>query len=236
MHPAPTEAQDWKPGDPIPFGSAHKSMFDNSAPAGAPGSSRMITPGTTSGASIPAGGSAGINPVTSAAASAQPNAMENFLNSRSIEWKPGDPVSFGSAHHPAASDKSINGDNNQTPVGGMPSTPISFPLPPVIGAVNTPPQDLSPAPSISGAVAGQGTIPAAMPSNTPGWAPAAPGGQGFSGATGNSLTPSAPDGKKNKAIKNNANSDNSNKAHNKKSGSSGNIFSHALHWMFGGNQ
>ena len=125
---APAQAQDWKPGDPIPFGAAHKSMFDTSTPAGLPGSSRVMAPGTAFGASPSAVGTAGINPATSAAASAQPNAMDNFLNSRSIEWKPGDPVSFGAAHHPAATGKSINGDNNASAVEAMPSTPISTPV------------------------------------------------------------------------------------------------------------
>jgi hypothetical protein len=125
---APALAQDWKPGDPITFGAAHKSMFDNSTPAGLPGSSRVMAPGTAAGASSLGTGSAGINPATSAAASAQPNAMDNFLNSRSIEWKPGDPVSFGAAHHPAATGKSINGDSNPSAIEAMPSTPISTPV------------------------------------------------------------------------------------------------------------
>ena len=248
---APAQAQDWKPGDPIPFGAAHKSMFDTSTPAGIPGSSRVMTPGTASGASSSASGTVGINPATSAAASAQPNAMDNFLNSRSIEWKPGDPVSFGAVHHPAATGKSINGDNNPSAVETMPSgfnpaqVPSSSPSP-VIGAVNAPLQDLAPAPSSSPSRAGQGIVPAvtaATPSTMPGWAPVVPGTTGFSPANGGgSLPPSNPTSKKNKANKHNADQQTasqqqqkSNTASNQKSGSSGNIFSRAFHRMFGGN-
>jgi hypothetical protein len=300
----PALAQDWKPGDPIPFGAAHKSMFDTSAPAGVPGASRVLAPGTASGAQSSAGASPAMNPATSAAASAQPSAMDNFLNSRSIEWKPGDPVSFGAAHHPAANDKSINGDINQSLNGAMPSTPISTPIAspgglqgipagmpgspgaagptgtlsqptlpgfspaqpqspspapsPVIGAANSPLQDLAPAPTTFGASSGVGSIPAGMPSNIPGWAPVTPGGTGFSGATGpgNILPPGNSNGKKNKANKNSTNkqtdsqqkqkskSKNKNKAiandmqnsqQMNQPPASGGIFSHAFHWMFGGN-
>jgi hypothetical protein len=294
------QAQDWKPGDPIQFGAAHKSMFDAATPAGLPGSSRVVVPGTASGASSLSTGSTGINPATSAAASAQPNAMDNFLNSRSIEWKPGDPVSFGAAHHPAATGKSINGDNNPSAIEAMPSTPINTPVAspgglqgfpvgapgtlngavnpgaagamaqpalsgfnpaqtpssapsPVIGAVNAPLQDLAPAPTSYPTRAGQAIAPAATPSTMPGWAPVVPGATGFSPANGGGSLPlPKPISKKNKANKHNADrqtdaqlqqqqppqppkqKQKSNQADNKKSGSSGNIFSRAFHRMFGG--
>jgi hypothetical protein len=289
----PALGQDWKPGDPIPFGAAHKSMFDTSTPVGAPGSSRVLSPGTTSSAQSSAGVSSAVNPATSAAASAQPNAMDNFLNSRSIEWKPGDPVGFGTAHHPIATGKSINDENNQSLNAVMPSTPINTPSlqapssapVPVIGAVNAPLQDLSPAP---GAGRGLGRMPAGQPSTMPGWAPALPGPPVQPGGAGFATLapPGNYSGKKNESNKSNGNnakqapdsqqkqkSKSKNKkrastndvqnslpmnqspgfptadygaagtgsapggdnASSKKSGASGNIFSHAFHWIFGGN-
>jgi hypothetical protein len=283
----PALGQDWKPGDPINFGAAHKSMFDSSTPAGAPGSSRVLSPGTTSGASP----SAGVLPGTNAASGAQPSAMDNFLNSRTIEWKPGDPIPFGAAHRTPSNNisgnKSINGDNSQSLTGAVPATTLTTPpVPPgglqgiapagtssglaqpalsglspqqppssVIGAANAPLQDLSPAPSSFGSSVGGAVtagVPTSMPvssgvPNVPGvpGVPGLPGAAGFSSSTGwgGTLPPTNASHKKSKASKSNKNDqnkqNNQSKQNNQKSDSSGNIFSHAFHWMgdlFGGNK
>jgi hypothetical protein len=288
------QGQDWKPGDPIPFGAAHKSMFDSSTPAGAPGSSRVISPGTAAGAlSVPA------YQQPAASQTTQQSPMDNFLNSRTIEWKPGDPVSFGAAHRPPSNNKSLNGDYNQSLPGVSPSLqsatppaiqPMSSPtganaFPASVGSYNPAAtiQDLSPNPATSGA-ATAAALPAIM---SPGVVPGAgaraavPGVAGFPGSAGQFGQPGtfsrdvaqkarnkkskeskkSKEGKENKESKtsqeskvrkenkNNPNLQNmsglpeksgvdAGKSAANDSGS-GNIFTHAFHWMgglFGGNK
>ncbi len=104
-------AQDYKPGDPITFGAAHKPMF------GETGSTRSIN---FAAPQTPAATPQAAAPPTSAGQSV-PN---NFLDTRSIPWKPGDPVTFGSAHRP------YTPDDNRPPISA-PATSYGAPVVPV---------------------------------------------------------------------------------------------------------
>ena len=90
--------QDYRPGDPINFGGAHKPMFQPKASA----------PAMVPQASAPQPDNASVN-------GAVPN---NFLNTRTIPWRTGDPVTFGGAHKPYSPD-----DNK--PPQAAPSIPVA---------------------------------------------------------------------------------------------------------------
>ena len=205
---SPSSSQDYKPGDPINFGAAHKPMFGGDA-----GSSRGINfaaPQAPAGVTL-------ISPLPDAAAAAAPPAVpNNFLNTRSIPWKPGDPVTFGGAHRPYTPED--DKPPVSSPTASVPAAPAALPMVPVTPASSMPASpavadgDLREAPTV-------GSMPFA-----PIAARQAPVAQNNApprtGAPAKAQHPA--------------------KSHTKQSSAnssdSGNFFSRAFHWIFGGNK
>ncbi|HEY9759088.1 MAG TPA: hypothetical protein V6C97_28235 [Oculatellaceae cyanobacterium] len=216
--------QDYKPGDPITFGSAHKSLFQpkaNNAP--------LMVPQAAAPASD-AGNTTGVVP-------------NNFLNTRSIPWRTGDPVTFGAAHKPYSPDDNKPPQTSNSTPAAMPATNIqSTPVAPVA-------QSLTPV----------GVPARAAPIAVPAYAPASDGPQDLQARPGslpsatlgqpaNISQPSAQpyaqtaaghkQKQKQKPPKQVANQVDTNQSSAAGSGSTasgnGNVFTHFWHWVFGG--
>jgi hypothetical protein len=197
---SPSFSQDYKPGDPINFGAAHKPMFGGDA-----GSSRGInfaapqTPAVTTP----------ISPIPDAAAATGAQAVpNNFLNTRSIPWKPGDPVTLGSAHRP------YTPEEDKPPVSSPTSSAAAPPLVPI-----TPVSSMPPSPTPADGDLREAPTAGSMPT-APTAARQAPVAQNTPPAA---ATAQRPTKTKSHPKQNAANSNDS-----------GNFFSRAFHWIFGG--
>lgn len=213
-------SQDYKPGDPITFGSAHKSMFQpkvNSAPLMMP-QSAAPTPDV--------GNTTGVVP-------------NNFLNTRSIPWRTGDPVTFGAAHKPySPDDNKPPQTSNSMPAPNIQSTPVA-PVAqglaptgvPTAAAPNAVPSYAPASDGLQDLQARPGSLPAAsfgQPAST-----GQPGAQPYAQTTAGHKQKQKQKQKPPKQVTNQVDVNQSSAAGIGGTGS-GNVFTHFWHWVFGG--
>jgi hypothetical protein len=213
--------QDYKPGDPINFGGAHKPMFQPKGSSSAP-------------AMVPQAGTPAPDAGNAAAAGAPGGPPNNFLNTRSIPWRTGDPVTFGAAHKP------YSPEDNKPPLSS-PSTPV-LPVAPVaqslpLGGVPTAPQGAMPAyaaPASDGPQdlqARPGSVPQPSLGQSTNFSQAPTFSQ--PGAQPQTASHKQKPAKQPKPAKQSTPPVSANQANTAGGASNGNIFSHFWHFIFG---